>query len=359
MDKKILIVTNMGPKPSAPFQGQFVSNQVDALAFLKPSYFYMRWHNDSFLNRLLKYPVLWLQFVWQCVFSRQTYDLIHVHYFYPTIWLAITYRWCRNPKVKIVVTCHGSDIYLYQPESAWYKFAAKIVDYWIFTSEQLKARFFDQQVRSMVLPAGIHPVFGEASLKPVAEKHYDLLYVGSLDHNKGMDRLLALLPSLFAAMPTLKIAIIGQGSFRGQLMAASVQYPGLELLNPQGPAQLQQYYQDSRIFLSLSRNESFGLVMTEAMACFTPVIATATDGSQAQIRDGENGFILPQQDEANLQLLLLQSIQRLLTLPESDYLQLQLAGRQNAEQYLVSRVAGQLQLLYQSLFSAENGQNLQ
>lgn len=349
MDKNILIVTNMGPKASAPFQGQFVSNQVDALAALKPAYFYMRWHNDSGLNRLLKYPVLWFQFVWQHLLSRQTYDLIHVHYFYPTIWLALTYRWCRNPKVKIVVTCHGSDIYLYQPESAWYKFAAKAVDYWIFTSEQLKARFFNQTVPSMVLPAGIHPVFGEAQLTPGHEKVFDLLYVGSLDHNKGMDRLLALLPTLFKAMPAVKIAIIGQGSYRAQFVSACAQYPGLQLFSPQGPAQLAQYYQDSRVFLSLSRNESFGLVMTEAMACYTPVIATTTDGSLAQIIDGINGLLLSQQDEAVLQQQLLQAIQRLLTLPPSDYLQLQLAGRQSSEQYLVSKVAEQLQQLYQSL----------
>lgn len=353
MNKKILIVTNMGPKLSAPFQGQFVKNQVDALADLKPAYFYMRWHNDSLVNRLLKYPVLWLQFFGRFVLSRTTFDLIHVHYFYPTIWLALTYRWLRNPKVKIVVTCHGSDIYLYQPESALYKFAAKAVDYWIFTSAQLKARFFNQQVASTVLPAGIHPVFGKALQKSRDEKTFDLLYVGSLDHNKGMDRLLALLPALFAAVPALKIALVGQGNYRPQLAAAALQYPGLQLFSPKSPAELQYYYQDSRCFLSLSRNESFGLVMTEAMACYTPVIATATDGSQAQINHGVTGYILSQQDETELQQQLLNSIQLLLTMPAADYQQLQLAGRQNAEQYLVSQVAGQLQRLYQSLLDVE------
>ena len=353
MDKKILIVTNMGPKASAPFQGQFVKNQVEALAELDPSYFYMRWHNDSLLNRLLKYPVLWLKFVWQFVFSRQTFDLIHVHYYYPTIWLALTYRWLRHPKVKIVVTCHGSDIYLYQPESALYKFAAKAVNYWIFTSNELKARFFQQQIDSVVLPAGIHPVFASATMKSRAEKKFDLLYVGSLDHNKGMDRLLALLPALFKANPEFKVAVIGEGRYRPQLAEAAVQYLGLQLFSPQGTAELQHFYQDSRCFLSLSRNESFGLVMTEAMACYTPVIATATDGSQAQINHGATGYILSQQNETELQQQLLNSIQLLLTMPEADYQQLQLAGRQNSEQYLVTRVAGQLQRLYRKVLGVE------
>ncbi|MDZ7901598.1 MAG: hypothetical protein U5L01_03270 [Rheinheimera sp.] len=59
-----------------------------------------------------------------------------------TIWLAWTYKLLRNPKAKIVVTCHGSDIYLYKPESKLYKFAASAVDFFVFTSESLREKFF-------------------------------------------------------------------------------------------------------------------------------------------------------------------------------------------------------------------------
>ena len=147
--------------------------------------------------------------------------------------------------------------------------------------------------------------------------------------------------------------MVGAGPYRRQLEQAALQYPNLQLLSPQTPEQLKTQFERSKCFLSLSRNESFGLVMTEAMACYTPVIATATDGSQAQIKHGLSGFILSQQDEAQLQQQLLDSIQLLLTMPAADYQQLQLAGRQNSEQYLVNRVAGQLQRLYQSLLDVE------
>ncbi|MFT7194900.1 MAG: hypothetical protein ACI8U1_002546, partial [Rheinheimera aquimaris] len=55
----------MGPKPSSPFQGKFVHNQVWALAALHPAYHYMRWHSDSLLNKILKYPVFILDFIWR------------------------------------------------------------------------------------------------------------------------------------------------------------------------------------------------------------------------------------------------------------------------------------------------------
>lgn len=343
--KKVLIVTNMGPKPSAPYQGQFVKNQVDALAAINPAYCYMRWHNNSLLNKLLKYPVLWLQFVWSYVFSLTRYDIIHVHYFYPTIWLALTYRWLRNPKVKIVVTCHGSDIYLYKPEPRLYKFAAAQVQHFIFTSEKLRQKFFCTPASWEVLPAGIHPVFGKTQQKNFPDKPIDLLYVGTLDFNKGMDRLLALVPKL----GQYQIRVVGQGPYRSQFVETAKQYANLQLCDPMGPLELKTYFENSKCFLSLSRNESFGLVMTEAMACYTVVIATETDGSLAQIEHGATGFCLAQQDETKLLQQLEHTIQQLLSLPASEYRQLQAAGHASAEQYLVSKVADKLLNLYQRL----------
>jgi glycosyltransferase involved in cell wall biosynthesis len=343
--KNLLILTNMGPKASAPFQGQFVRNQVDALAALEPDYFFMRWHNDSALNRRLKYPVLWLQFIWQWIFSFKTLDIIHVHYFYPTIWLALTYRWLRNPRVKIVVTCHGSDIYLYKPESALYKFAAAKVDHFIFTSAELRQKFFRHDISAEVLPAGIHPTFGNTKQLQRANKDIDVLFVGTLDFNKGLDRLLALLPQL----PSLQIAVVGAGPYRVQLEQAAQQYSNLQLLSPQSPEQLKAQFERSKCFLSLSRNESFGLVMTEAMACYTPVIATDTDGSRAQVRHGQNGYCVSQQDESEILAQLVGAIQRLLSLPAAEYQQLQQQAFADSRQYLVSTVAQRLTALYSEL----------
>ncbi|MDZ7901612.1 MAG: glycosyltransferase [Rheinheimera sp.] len=140
--------------------------------------------------------MLWLQFIWRYVLSFRRFDILHVHYYYPTIWLAWTYKLLRNPKAKIVVTCHGSDIYLYKPESKLYKFAASAVDFFVFTSESLREKFFDQNVQSMVLPAGIHPTFATSQQLSLPEKAIDVLFVGTLDHNKGVDRLLKLVAAL-------------------------------------------------------------------------------------------------------------------------------------------------------------------
>ena len=351
MSQRLLILTNMGPKPAAPFQGVFVRNQVEALAALNPAYFQMEWQNDRMPWRLLRYPIFWLQFVWRYVLSRQRFDVLHVHFFYPTIWLALTYRLLRNPKVKIVVTCHGTDIYAYQPESTLYKAAAAQVDQWIFVSAQLQQRFFRQDIRAEVLPAGIHALYGQVPALPLAEKDIDVLYVGTLDLNKGMDRLLALLPALAGK----RVVVIGHGPWHAQLSAAAVQYPQLELVAAQGAAQLKDYYQRSRVFVSLSRNESFGLVMTEAMACGTPVVATLTDGSRMQIQDGINGSLVDGSDEPALLRAFGEKIQLLLSLPAPEYQQLQLGCQTSAKPYLLDKVAARLTEIYQQLSRAAAG----
>lgn len=342
---RLLIVTNMGPKPSAPFQGQFVRNQVDALSALHPDYFCMTWHNDSKLNRLLKYPVLWLQFVWRYVLSRQPFDIIHVHYYYPTIWLALTYKWLRNPKIQIVVTFHGSDIYLYKPESRLYKFAAQFIKHSIFTSDSLKAKFFRSDIASTVLPAGIHPIYANVQALAPSEKRYDLLYVGTMDQNKGMDRLIDLL----SRQPALRVALVGEGPWREKVQQAIAGRSNVHFFGGQTPAQLADLYQKSRCFLSLSRNESFGLVMTEAMACGTPVIATLTDGSAAQVRDGDNGYKVAQDNEQVVVSQLEQRIHQLFSLSDAEYQQMQQRCQTSAKPYLVTSVASVLTELYQSI----------
>ncbi|MCF4009361.1 glycosyltransferase family 4 protein [Rheinheimera sp. UJ63] len=346
--KKLLVITNMGPKASAPFQGQFVRAQVDELeAQGHPSaYHYMRWHSDSWLNRLLKYPVFFLDFLWRYMLSRQRYDLIHVHFFYPTIWLALLYRGLRNRQVKIVVTCHGSDIYHYQPPGKLYRWCAKQVQAWVFTSQALSEQFYFQAKPQRILSAGIQSRYAAARFQTRTEKDIDLLYVGALDRNKGMDRLLAMLP----ALRELHIVIAGTGPWQRQLEHAVADYPNVRLLGAQDAAALVKLYQRARCFISLSRNESFGLVMAEAMACYTPVVATDTDGAKAQITSGVTGYrVSQQQAEAQLCQQLVLAIKALLMLDEPEYRAMQQAGRQQAEQVLLPEVIHQLTQLYQEL----------
>lgn len=349
---KLLIITNMGPKTSAPFQGQFVTNQVVELTNQgQPAdYHYMRWHSDSWLNSVFKYSVFFLDFVWRFLLSLKKYQIIHVHFFYPSIFLALLYRFLRNRQLKIVVTCHGSDIYFYQPPSRLYRWCAQQVDSWIFTSANLSQQFFFTPTQQQVLSAGIDGRYAAARCVHFSEKDIDLLYVGALDKNKGMDRLLALLP----LMPNCRVVVAGAGPWQATLEVAAKQFANLQVVGAQSPEQLQKLYERARCFISLSRNESFGLVMAEAMACYTPVVATETDGSTAQVLPGITGYrISQQQSEPEIIAQVCQSIHQLFGLSNNAYATLQQACRQQAEAVLLPDVIRRLRQLYQDLMHGQ------
>ncbi|MCH8538451.1 MAG: glycosyltransferase family 4 protein [Alkalimonas sp.] len=340
----ILLISNMGPKPSAPVQGQFIEQQRQALP-VPTDYHFMRWHQDTLLNRCLKYPVWALSFFWRYLCRRKTYQLLHVHFYYPTIWLAILYKLLRNRKVAIVVTCHGSDIYHYQPPGWGYRWCARWVDHWVFASPALQQRFFKPVRSASVLSAGIAAEFAEVEPVALTDKDIDVLFVGSLDHNKGLDRLHKLLPHL----SDRQVVVIGQGAMQHDVESWSSQYPNVRWLPTQSQAELIRWYRRSKVLLSLSRKESFGLVMTEALACSTPVIATETDGSVAQLQADYGVLIAQSEQEDDLTVKLLQAMQQLWQLPEAHYQHMQQQGRYYAQGQLLPVIAEQLIERYRRL----------
>jgi starch synthase len=54
-----------------------------------------------------------------------------------------------------------------------------------------------------------------------------------------------------------------------------------------------QLYSHARVFCCPSIYEPFGIINLEAMACHTPVVASATGGIKEVVVDGETGYLVP------------------------------------------------------------------
>ena len=93
-----------------------------------------------------------------------------------------------------------------------------------------------------------------------------------------------------------------------------------------------------------------GLVMAEAMACYTPVIATQTDGASEQIKALSNGILISQQEtEQQLVVAFTHAIERMWQQNPAEYQRMQQQARTTAEQYLLGQVVNELQQLYQEI----------
>lgn len=96
------------------------------------------------------------------------------------------------------------------------------------------------------------------------------------------------------AGPCFKLLLIGDGPYRGKLIER-VRELGMEseiVFVGQVPnEEIKNYCRASDLFLFTSRSETQGIVLLEAMAAKTPVLALKATGTEDIVVNGENGYM--------------------------------------------------------------------
>ncbi len=139
------------------------------------------------------------------------------------------------------------------------------------------------------------------------DEHFVLLLIGNDWRNKGLLTVLEAMAAL-SALP-IRLLVVGNDnaeSFTEQAMRLRVQ-DGCRW-EASGPEVL-DFYAAADVYVSPSREDSFGLPVAEAMACGLPAITSAFAGVADYIRDSVDGFILRDPRDAQALSQLLQRLQ--------------------------------------------------
>lgn len=135
------------------------------------------------------------------------------------------------------------------------------------------------------------------------QRDFIMTTVGRLVPGKGQEFLLRSLAAAAPAIPSARLLVVGDGPLRGRLervagqlgISSRVRFAGQ--LDRQGVAGA---LAAADVFCLCSDYENYSNAVLEAMASGLPVVATAVGGFPLQVRDGENGYLVPSGDEAAL-----------------------------------------------------------
>jgi len=103
-----------------------------------------------------------------------------------------------------------------------------------------------------------------------------------------------LVAEAFAAMPNLRLVVAGDGPSMPLVRAAAAGAPNIELRGRVPQAELLALMQEARGFV-FAAEEDFGIVLAEAQACGTPLIALGRGGAEDIVREGETGLLFREQ----------------------------------------------------------------
>jgi len=120
------------------------------------------------------------------------------------------------------------------------------------------------------------------------------LYVGRLDREKSVERVIDAFGSIALAVSGARLLLVGQGSHEPalkRLAAASHARAAIHFTGSVAREELPPYYQAADLFLFSSETETQGLVLAEAHACGLPAVAVRASGVDEVVRDGETGLL--------------------------------------------------------------------
>jgi D-inositol-3-phosphate glycosyltransferase len=149
-------------------------------------------------------------------------------------------------------------------------------------------------------PAGPHPFADRLGLRGPF-----VLFVGRLASNKGLRPLAEAFRSVARHDATASLVVVGEDGGERAAVEASVRALGLEgrvVLTGHLTDErwLAAAFREARLVVLPSEYEAFGLVLLEALAQGTPVIASRVGGIPEFVEDGRAGLLVPPRDAAAL-----------------------------------------------------------
>jgi glycosyltransferase involved in cell wall biosynthesis len=173
----------------------------------------------------------------------------------------------------------------------WDRRAARRVDRFVANSRDVAARIRRVYGREAVV---VHPPVDTGFFTPGGPRGDHFLYVGRWVAYKRPD----LVVESFRDLP-FRLVMAGGGPMEDRLRGRAT--PNVDFVGRVPDERLRELMRSARALI-FPAHEDFGIVMAEALACGTPVIALDAGGARDIVTHGETGWLIPGQDVRALSL---------------------------------------------------------
>jgi len=278
-------------------------------------------------------------------------DVVHAHHAFSPVSL-FSLMVGKKLGIRTVLTNHSIQImyefeYLWRPSSYIlfpYRQYINMADRIIAVSgaaASFISHFTDREVR--VIPNGIFVEEFSPDLKVFDGR--SVLFVGRFSYRKGIPLLLEVMRRVVDNLPEARLTIAGTGRSGGLLrtiIKALDLHNNIIVEENAARDRLIKLYQRANVFLMPSVfGEAFGVVLLEAMASKTPVVAIKQGGIGEVIRDGVTGFLVNRYDIGTM-------VEKILTLLKNPDLAREITCKafEDVQRYDWKRVAREIESVY-------------
>jgi N-acetyl-alpha-D-glucosaminyl L-malate synthase BshA len=255
-----------------------------------------------------------MEFLWTlAILFRERPDIIHTHWLIPQGFIGALVHSITG--IPHVATVHGSDLNIMKKNRLLRSLcrfivrnSAAVTVNSTYMKRQLEEVAQEALPKIFVIPMGVDlasfhqrsPVYDRKK----AQSEHIILSVGRLISIKGTRFLIEAMPAVVHAVPAARLVIIGTGPEEERLMKRVRELSLDDYVRFLGTIrhdELIPYYQGADVFVLPSitiagMTEGLGVVLLEAMAAGCPVIGSDVGGIPDIITDGENGFLVPEQN---------------------------------------------------------------
>ncbi|AUS86089.1 N-acetyl-alpha-D-glucosaminyl L-malate synthase BshA [Lysinibacillus sp. HST-98] len=292
------------------------------------------------------------------VIKDEELDVLHVHYAIPHAVCAVLAREMSGRDIGIVTTLHGTDISVLGQDSTLsqaIKYGIDKSDIVTTVSQALKEQTYElidtvkpiETIYNFVDEREYFPR-NSGNLKEqfgIQEDEKVLIHVSNFRKIKNLPHIVDAFMKIRANMKA-KLLLVGDGPEKHRVMDQVKGSPYMKDVLFLGKQEnLAELYAISDLKLLLSQQESFGLVLLEAMACGVPCIGTNVGGIPEVIEHGVDGYIVELGDTeavAAYATHLLQDEEQLLRFREA-------AIRAVSEKFHSSKIVEQYENLYEKV----------